>query len=74
MWDFAWLKYYCSDWLNEVPSRLPPHKDVEISEERNKCLRRYFPSTEERNMVFQEFARFLGALDIFDSFDSLQDR
>ncbi|KAH1114290.1 hypothetical protein J1N35_007668 [Gossypium stocksii] len=25
-------------------------------------------------MVFQEFARFLGALDIFDSFDSQQDR
>ncbi|TYG49802.1 hypothetical protein ES288_D10G123500v1 [Gossypium darwinii] len=39
-----------SDWLNEVPNHLPPLKDVEISEERNKCLRRYFPSTEERNM------------------------
>ncbi|KAH1107864.1 hypothetical protein J1N35_011632 [Gossypium stocksii] len=43
-----------NDWLNEIPNRLPPHKDVEISEERNKCLRRYFPSTEERKMVFQE--------------------
>ncbi|KAL1077755.1 hypothetical protein V6Z11_D10G116900, partial [Gossypium hirsutum] len=64
-------RYYCSDWLNEVPNHLPPLKDVEISEERNKCLRRYFPSTEERNMVFQEFAIFSGALDIFDS---LQDR
>ncbi|PPS10460.1 hypothetical protein GOBAR_AA10186 [Gossypium barbadense] len=39
-----------SDWLNEVPNRLPPHKDVEILEERNKCLKRYFPSTEERKM------------------------
>ncbi|KAK5772292.1 hypothetical protein PVK06_048574 [Gossypium arboreum] len=67
-------RHYCSDWLNEVPNRLPPHKDVEILEERNKCLKRYFPSTKERKMVFQEFARFLGALNIFDSFDSLQDR
>ncbi|PPE00691.1 hypothetical protein GOBAR_DD02270 [Gossypium barbadense] len=58
-----------SDWLNEVPNCLPPHIHVEISEERNKCLKIYFPSTEERNMVFQEFARFLRALDVFGSFD-----
>ncbi|KAK5825973.1 hypothetical protein PVK06_020867 [Gossypium arboreum] len=44
--------------LNEVPNRLPPDKDVEISEERNKFLRRNFPSTEERKMTFQKFARF----------------
>ncbi|TYG95732.1 hypothetical protein ES288_A11G291900v1 [Gossypium darwinii] len=39
-----------SDWLNEIPNRLPPHKVVKISKERNKCSRRYFPSTEERKM------------------------
>ncbi|KAK8332601.1 hypothetical protein V6Z11_A10G151100 [Gossypium hirsutum] len=78
MADSLNLKYYCSDWLNEVlnevPNRLPPQKDVEISKERNKCLRIYFPSTEERKMVFQEFARFSRVQDIFYSFDSLQDR
>ncbi|KAK8284161.1 hypothetical protein V6Z11_D08G137100 [Gossypium hirsutum] len=58
-------RYYCRDWLNEVPNYLPPYKDVEISEEMNKCLRRFFPSTEERKMAFQEFARFLGALNVF---------
>ncbi|KAG8486189.1 hypothetical protein CXB51_019575 [Gossypium anomalum] len=51
--------------LNEVPNRLPPHKDAEISEEMNKCLRRYFPFTEERKMAFQEFARFSRPLDYF---------
>ncbi|KAH1082544.1 hypothetical protein J1N35_022305 [Gossypium stocksii] len=58
-------RYYCSDWLTEVPNYLPPYKDVEISKERNKCLRIHLPSTEERKVVSQEFARFLGALDDF---------
>ncbi|KAH1055987.1 hypothetical protein J1N35_034052, partial [Gossypium stocksii] len=49
--------------LNEVPNRLPPNKDVEISKERNKFLRRNFPSAEERKMTFQKFVRFSGALD-----------
>ncbi|KAH7691827.1 Ribonuclease H-like protein [Dioscorea alata] len=66
--------YYSNEWLNEVPNRLLPHRDAEILEERNKCLRRYFPSNEKRNMIFQEYARFSRALDTFESFDSLQDR
>ncbi|TYG46552.1 hypothetical protein ES288_D11G265100v1 [Gossypium darwinii] len=40
--------------LYEVPNHLLPHKDVEISEEKNKCSRRYFPSIEEKKMIFQE--------------------
>ncbi|KAH7652267.1 Ribonuclease H-like protein [Dioscorea alata] len=67
-------RYYSNEWLNEVPNCLAPHRDVEISEERNKCLRKYFPSNEERKMVFQEFASFSGALGAFGTSDSLQDR
>ncbi|GAV67734.1 DUF659 domain-containing protein/Dimer_Tnp_hAT domain-containing protein, partial [Cephalotus follicularis] len=59
------------EWLNVVSGRVSPHKDVELSEERNKCLRRYFPDVEERRLVNQEFARFSGGLDAFGSFDSL---
>ncbi|GAV92311.1 Dimer_Tnp_hAT domain-containing protein [Cephalotus follicularis] len=67
-------RYYSKEWLNAVSGRVSPHKDVELSEERNKCLRRYFPDVEERRLVNQEFARFSGGLDAFGSFDSLEDR
>ncbi|OMP10355.1 hypothetical protein COLO4_04576 [Corchorus olitorius] len=62
------------EWLIEVPNRQAPHRDAKISEERNKCLRRYFPSNEERKRVIQEFAEFFGSLEEFGYFDSLQDR
>ncbi|GAV85946.1 LOW QUALITY PROTEIN: Dimer_Tnp_hAT domain-containing protein, partial [Cephalotus follicularis] len=61
-------------WLNDVSDRVSSHKDVELSEERNKCLRRYFPDVEERRLVNQEIARFSKGLDAFGSFDSLEDR
>ncbi|GAV84697.1 LOW QUALITY PROTEIN: Dimer_Tnp_hAT domain-containing protein, partial [Cephalotus follicularis] len=67
-------RYYSKEWLNVVLGRVSPRKDVELSEERNKCLRRYFPDVEERRLVNQEFARFSGGLDAFGSFDSLEDR
>ncbi|KAJ7959967.1 Dimer_Tnp_hAT domain-containing protein [Quillaja saponaria] len=68
------LVYYSKQWLEGLPNRVPPHKDVEISAERNKCFLKYFPIAEERRFVNIEFARFLGCMDVFASFDSLQDR
>ncbi|KAH7668764.1 Ribonuclease H-like protein [Dioscorea alata] len=35
-------RYYSNEWLNEVPNCLAPHRDAEISVERNKCLRSIF--------------------------------
>ncbi|GAV60089.1 Dimer_Tnp_hAT domain-containing protein, partial [Cephalotus follicularis] len=66
--------YYSKEWINDVSGRVSPHKDMELSEERNKCLRRYFPDVKERRLVNQEFDRFSGGLDAFGSFDSLEDR
>ncbi|TYG76943.1 hypothetical protein ES288_D03G154800v1 [Gossypium darwinii] len=39
-------------WLNEVPNRLPPHKDIEITEERNKNWSTYsFIHSMRRNKI-----------------------
>ncbi|KAK9288101.1 hypothetical protein L1049_016548 [Liquidambar formosana] len=67
-------RYYSEEWLNEAPNRVPPHKDLEIQEERNKCLKRYFPNAENRRVAILEYARFSGAGEGFSSFDSLHDR
>lgn len=55
-------------------NRVPPHRDSEISEERNKCLKRYFPNPIERRMVNTEFAKFSASLAEFGDNDSLADR
>jgi hypothetical protein len=53
---------------------VPPHRDEEIANERNNCLRRYFPDPAERNLVIGEFARFSGCLAPFDAGDSIGNR
>ncbi|XP_074345195.1 uncharacterized protein LOC141684222 [Apium graveolens] len=35
-------RYYSDAWLNRAQGHQPPHLDVELSVERNKCIRRYF--------------------------------
>ena len=67
-------RYYSNTWLNAAPDRLPPHQDIELSEERNKCIKRYFPDGEARKAVNVEFARFSGQMDSFGSADSIEDR
>uniref|UniRef100_A0A2N9EEB5 DUF659 domain-containing protein n=1 Tax=Fagus sylvatica TaxID=28930 RepID=A0A2N9EEB5_FAGSY len=47
-------KYYTEQWLNASPNRVPPHRDIEISDERNKCLKRYFPNSEDKRKVNME--------------------
>nr|XP_017226358.1 PREDICTED: uncharacterized protein LOC108202473 [Daucus carota subsp. sativus] len=67
-------RYYSNTWLNAATDRLPPHQDIELSEERNKCIKRYFPDGEARKAVNVEFARFSGQMDSFGSADSIEDR
>ncbi|KAF7835522.1 Dimer_Tnp_hAT domain-containing protein [Senna tora] len=67
-------RYYCLEWLQGAPNRVPPHKDEEICIERNKCLRRYFSDSKERLMATKEFVRFSGAEDVFGQFGCLQNR
>uniref|UniRef100_A0A2N9FGM0 Reverse transcriptase Ty1/copia-type domain-containing protein n=1 Tax=Fagus sylvatica TaxID=28930 RepID=A0A2N9FGM0_FAGSY len=52
------LKYYSTEWLELSPNRVPPHQDLEISEERNKCLERYFLDDHERTLAKTEFGKF----------------
>ncbi|XP_074381164.1 uncharacterized protein LOC141722833 [Apium graveolens] len=67
-------RYYSYDWLNGAHNRLPPHQDIELSQERNKCIKRYFPDGEARKAVSIEYARFSGHIDIFGNADSIEDR
>ncbi|KAL6557390.1 hypothetical protein OROMI_017740 [Orobanche minor] len=67
-------RYHSDAWLTMAPNRLPPHQDIELSEERNKCFKRYFPNSEARTSVNVEFARFSGQMDTFGSADSIEDR
>jgi len=39
--------YYIAHWLNETPNQIASHKDGEITNESAKCLKRYFPNSEE---------------------------
>lgn len=67
-------RYYSAVWLSAAVDRVPPHLDTELSEERNKCLKRFFPTSEARTAVNIEFARFSGQIGIFGSADSIEDR
>uniref|UniRef100_A0A2N9ETS1 BED-type domain-containing protein n=1 Tax=Fagus sylvatica TaxID=28930 RepID=A0A2N9ETS1_FAGSY len=51
-------KYYSTEWLDLSLNRVPPHQDFEISEERNKCLERYFLDNHERTLAKTEFGKF----------------
>ncbi|XP_020255885.1 uncharacterized protein LOC109832844 [Asparagus officinalis] len=42
--------------------------------ERAKCLRRYYPNSDEQRAVNVEYAKFAGALEAFSDPDSLSDR
>ncbi|KAG4930462.1 hypothetical protein JHK82_047533 [Glycine max] len=67
-------RYYSDNWLNEVPNRVPPHRDDELSSQRNKCLKRYFPHVNVRTKVYEEFSKFSSCAGDFGSFDSIEDR
>ncbi|KAH1232682.1 hypothetical protein GmHk_09G025276 [Glycine max] len=67
-------RYYSDNWLNEVPNRVPPHRDDELSSQRNKCLKRYFPHVNVRKKVYEEFSKLSSCAGDFGSFDSIEDR
>ena len=65
-------RYYTSKWIEEVRGRVAPHKDAEISVERNKCLKRIFLDPDDRQKVNVEFGLF-NALKAYDE-DNMEDR
>ncbi|CAN6541945.1 unnamed protein product [Malus baccata var. baccata] len=49
---FFYFRYYSSEWLQEDPSCLAPHRDVELTTERKKkCFERYFSTEEIRRNI-----------------------
>ncbi|XLR22794.1 hypothetical protein S83_050694 [Arachis hypogaea] len=67
-------EYYSHQWLKENPTRVSPYQDIEITNERVKCLKRYFSDEEEKINVNIEFASFSDGRGVFDDYDSLNDR
>ncbi|KAG5521605.1 hypothetical protein RHGRI_033985 [Rhododendron griersonianum] len=67
-------RYYSDEWLHEGPSRVPPHKDVEVARERMKCMKRYFPNSADRSKANMEFANFSSKAGEFGDSDSIHDR
>ena len=50
-------RYYHEKWINERAGRNPPHKDLEISQMRMKCFRKFFPIAQELNQVKDEYSK-----------------
>ena len=66
--------YYSDKWLNEDPSRIAPHKDIEVSREREKYFKRFFSDIEDRTIVNTKFANFSLQMGEFADLDSLHDK
>ncbi|KAH6781453.1 hypothetical protein C2S51_006746 [Perilla frutescens var. frutescens] len=67
-------RYYSKRWLDLCPSRVAPHRDLEVAEERSKCFKKYFPIMAERRIVTQEFANFSSMAGHFADSDSIDER
>jgi len=67
-------RYYHEKWINERAGRNPPHKDLEISQMRMKCFRKFFPIAQELNQVKDEYSRFATCSEELNDFDSIYDR
>ncbi|GAV88667.1 LOW QUALITY PROTEIN: DUF659 domain-containing protein/Dimer_Tnp_hAT domain-containing protein, partial [Cephalotus follicularis] len=74
LYIFFIIRYYSEQWLNEDPTRVHTHKDMEINQERTKCIRKYFTNLEERNKVNMEYEEFVGKNGDFRDFDSIENR
>ena len=71
---YHYNRYYSDQWLAEDTNRVAPHMDPEITEERNNCLRKFFPITEDLRKIKQQFADFSLKRGIFGLPDSIDDR
>ncbi|XP_020255694.1 uncharacterized protein LOC109832704 isoform X1 [Asparagus officinalis] len=61
-------RYYTEEWLqgggNSI-RRVAPNEDEEVSTNRNKCLQRLFPNSDDARRVFLEYGTFSGSLENF---------
>ncbi|CAL8151786.1 unnamed protein product [Prunus armeniaca] len=61
-------------WLQEDPSLVAPHQDVEITRDRKKCLEKYFSDDRATRDINVEYASFSMCLDDFGAIDAMNDR
>lgn len=66
-------RYYSDQWHEENPNRVPPHKDVEVVQERMKCMK-YFPNSVDRLKANMAFANFSSKSGEFGDSDAIHDR
>lgn len=59
-------RYYSEKWINEGVGRVPPHKDLEISQMRMKCFKKFFPIIDHIRQVTSSVE--------FNDFDSIYGR
>ena len=67
-------RYYSEKWLSEGVGRVPPHEDLEVSQMRMKCFKKFFPILDELKRVKDEYAKFSTCSEVFNDFDSIYDR
>ncbi|KAI9156180.1 hypothetical protein LWI28_001806 [Acer negundo] len=67
-------RYYSEQWLEEAPSHVAPHQDLEVILEKKKCIDRYFSNEYERRKVNEENAAFASFFLHFSSSNSINDR
>uniref|UniRef100_A0ACD5X6A5 Uncharacterized protein n=1 Tax=Avena sativa TaxID=4498 RepID=A0ACD5X6A5_AVESA len=67
-------KYYTSSWIEEVPGRVSPHNDAEITENRNKFFKKYFTNPDDMRRVKQQFADFSLCMNAFEDPEAIEDR
>lgn len=63
--------YYSHAWLNKAFKCIAPHKDMDISNERNKNLKILFLSIEKRSFINLEFDNIFGFSSVFSDNDSI---
>ncbi|XP_058210011.1 uncharacterized protein LOC131322634 [Rhododendron vialii] len=65
-------RYYSEKWLQQDPKRVPPHKDEEATNERKKCLKRYFDDSIMRTKANMEYVKFSTKDGPFADIDSIE--
>lgn len=60
--------------INEVPGRISPNDDSEVTEMRSKCFRKFFPGQDDFKPIKKEFADFALFMNAFENPDSIEER
>ena len=66
--------YYSDAWLHEDPTHVAPHRDEELTLERQKCLKGYSRDPMECTKANMEYAKFSSKEGTIADIDSIGDR